>query len=316
MKEIGGYFELDRAWGEEYHKGAIALNSGRHCLEYLIKARNIKKIYLPVFLCSTVKETCEKCNCKYEYYNINETFEPMFEGEINENECIYIVNFYGQISNEQVIDYKSKYKNIIFDNAQAFFQQNVIDIDTLYTCRKFFGVSDGGYLYTDCLLKEELEIDKSYERIHFVLGRFERSAAEFYKESSINNGVFKNENLKLMSKLTHHFLSCINYETVAQVRTNNFVYLNNKLRGVNKLHLKVPYGAFMYPLYLENGEEVKQKLIQKKIYVPTLWSDVFELADNCSIEYKYAKNIVLLPIDQRYNTDDMEYMMEELKCII
>lgn len=49
MKEIGGYIELDEVTGEEYYKKAIALNSGRHCLEYLIKSRKISKLYLPDF---------------------------------------------------------------------------------------------------------------------------------------------------------------------------------------------------------------------------------------------------------------------------
>ena len=36
MKEIGGYIELDTYTGREYHEGALALNSGRNALIYLI----------------------------------------------------------------------------------------------------------------------------------------------------------------------------------------------------------------------------------------------------------------------------------------
>ena len=43
MREIGGYIELEHYQGNEYHKG-IALNSGRNCLRYLIKAKKIQKL--------------------------------------------------------------------------------------------------------------------------------------------------------------------------------------------------------------------------------------------------------------------------------
>ena len=43
MKEIGGYLELDTYSLQMLHDGAIALNSGRNCLAYLIKKKNIKK---------------------------------------------------------------------------------------------------------------------------------------------------------------------------------------------------------------------------------------------------------------------------------
>lgn len=44
MKEIGGYIELDRYNGKMLHDDGILLNCGRNALEYIIKAKNIKKI--------------------------------------------------------------------------------------------------------------------------------------------------------------------------------------------------------------------------------------------------------------------------------
>lgn len=55
-------------------------------------------------------------------------------------------------------------------------------IDTLYTCRKYFGVPDGGYLYTNRHSDIILEQDESYNRMEFLMGRFEKSANEFYND--------------------------------------------------------------------------------------------------------------------------------------
>lgn len=316
MKEIGGYIELDAARGQEYHNEAVALNSGRHCLEYLIKAKNIKKLYIPYFLCASVKNLCDKVNCDCDFYKINSQLRPIFDDVLSCDEYLYIVNYYGQLTDAEIIEYKKRYGNIIVDNAQAFFRKPIDGIDTLYTCRKFFGVSDGGYLYTDTLLDEEISVDVSYERVHYVIGRYEEGAAKFYKESVDNNKFFANEKLRYMSKLTHNLLRNIDYGFVEETRRRNFEYLHNELKTINKLNLFVTNGAFMYPLYVENGKEIKKHLIANKIFVPTLWGDVFDMVKNGSLEWELAENIVPIPIDQRYGIEDMRYIVEEvMRCI-
>jgi hypothetical protein len=51
MRSIGGYFELELPEGNEYHPEAIALNSGRHCFEYILRLRNYQKVYIPYYTC-------------------------------------------------------------------------------------------------------------------------------------------------------------------------------------------------------------------------------------------------------------------------
>lgn len=313
MKEIGGYIELDVSRGQEYHNQAVALNSGRHCLEYLIKAKNIKKLYIPYFLCASVKNLCDKVSCEYDFYKINQDLRPVFDGMLTGGEYLYIVNYYGQLMDDDIKEYKKQYGNIIVDNAQAFFEKPLQNVDTLYTCRKFFGVSDGGYLYTDTSLDEEIPIDVSYDRVHYILGRYEEGAAKFYKESSDNNRFFATEKLRYMSKLTHNLLCNIDYAFVEETRRKNFEYLHNELKTINRLNIFVPNGAFMYPLYVENGKELKKHLIDNKIFVPTLWGDVFDMASEGSLEWDFAENIVPIPVDQRYTTEDMQYILHKIK---
>lgn len=43
MKEIGGYIEMEHYNLPMLHDRAIALNCGRNCLAYLIRAKEIKK---------------------------------------------------------------------------------------------------------------------------------------------------------------------------------------------------------------------------------------------------------------------------------
>ena len=312
MKEIGGYIEFENYFGTVYHEGAVPLNCGRNCLAYLIEAEGIKKIRLPYFLCSSVKNVCLKYGTEVGYYPIDENFRPIID-DLAPDEWLYIVNYYGQISNEEVSLLKQKYSRVIFDNSQSYFQRPADGVPTLYTCRKYFGVPDGAFLYTDKILTRDIPTDESFERIHYILGRYERTAGEFYKESSDNNHFFAHEPIKQMSKLTADLLRSYDYDRILSRRTENFKLLHEKLCGINKLKLTIPEGAFMYPLYIENGAEIRKKLQQMKIFVPTLWGDVFENCDKDSREYDYAENILPLPTDQRYDDDDMKYILEKLQ---
>lgn len=311
MREIGGYIELDRFTGNMLYDDGVKLNCGRNALEYLINAKNIRKMLVPKFMCNSNDEVLKKHNIEVKYFSIGMDFKPIIEKRVDD-EWLYLVNYYGQLSNDYI---KTLGKNIIVDNAQAYFQEPIVGYDTAYACRKFFGVSDGAILFTDCKI-DNLPQDESHTRMGFLLGRFERPASEFYQEYVDNNERFFDETLKRMSKLTDNLLHAIDYEFVKNKRTENFEYLHDNLKHINKLKLIVPKGAFMYPLYIDNGDTVRKKLQSIKIYVPTLWPDVFNLCKENELEYDMAQNILPLPVDQRYGIEDMEYIVKEIgKCI-
>lgn len=311
MKEIGGYLEYEENSSEMLYSDAIHLNCAKNCLVYLIKARDIKKIYIPYFLCDVVEKACEQCNVIVEKYNVDCNFIP---NELpNGDDWIYIVNYYGQIDNVCISEYKKKHKNIIVDNVQAYFQRPLKGVDTLYSCRKFFGVADGAILYTDAVYNGKIEEDESYDRMRFVLGRYEKNASEFYCDYKNNNKLLEKENIKAMSKLTKNILRGIDYDSVIKKRTDNFRFLNNKLSVYNKLNIKNIEGAFMFPFMVDNASELRNILIANKIYVPILWPNVIEETESDTLEYKMAENILPLPCDHRYGIEEMNYIVNIIK---
>ena len=309
MKEIGGYIELDTYTGKMLHGDGIRLNCGRNALAYIIRAKKIKKLYIPKYMCDSCDKVLADNDVEVVYYHIGTDFKPIISSW---NGCLYVVNYYGQLSNEYL---KSLGVNIIVDNAQAYFQKPISGIDTLYTCRKFFGVADGAILYTNKQIDIAIQ-DQSYNRMNFLLGRYDRTAGEFYQEYVDNNQLFKGEPIKLMSKLTENLLHGIDYEMVKKRRTENFTYLHQKFSAINKLSLSVPSGPFMYPLYLTNGAKLRGKLQEKKIFIPTLWPNVCNLCSEIELEYDMAKNILPIPVDQRYGIDEMEYIVSVIENIL
>ena len=314
MREIGGYIELDTYHLPMLHEGALALNCGRNALAYLLRARRIKKLWIPKFICDSVTGVCEREKVPYALYSVGMDFLPAQEIELGEDEWFYFVNYYSQFDNAKISEYAVHYQRVIVDQAQSYFQPPLPGVDTIYTCRKYFGVADGAFLYTDARLPEALPLDESFDRMRFLLGRFERTASEFYGEYAANNDFFHTEPIKRMSKLTRNLLHGIDYERVRAVRRENFAFLHQALGEKNGLRLNDEPGTFMYPLLLANGAEVRKKLQAQKIYIPTLWPDVFTWCGEDEPAYELAKNVLPLPVDQRYGETEMRRMAGEIEA--
>ncbi|QII82421.1 hypothetical protein [Jeotgalibaca arthritidis] len=312
MREIGGYFELDQFINKPYHNNMIELNTGRNALAYLIKAKGIKKVYIPHYLCNSVSGVLKMLSVDYEGYSIDKNFNPLFDKKLEKDQYLYIVNYYGQISNSSIRSFKEQYGAIIIDNTQSFFQKPVQGIDTIYSLRKYFGIPDGAYLSTDKILEEKLEEEKSGHRMNHILGRFEGEASTYYNDFRRNDESFKTLPLKKVSRISRNILGAIDYEAVRLRRNKNFQFLNEILSASNHLNISVPEGPFAYPYYAENGIEIRKKLARKKIYIPTLWPNVLQDKNEKSIEYDYAANILPLPCDQRYGLEDMECIVREI----
>ncbi len=314
MKEIGGYIELDRRSDPMLYEDGIHLNCGRNALAYLIEARRLRAIVLPVFNCDSVTNLCKKYGVNMRFYSITQEFLPE-DVRLEPGEWLYLVNAYGQLRPEQLTALAERYGRVIVDNAQAYFAPPLPGMDTLYTCRKFFGVPDGAILYTDVRLEREIPTDVSHDRMRFLLGRTERPASEFYPEYVENNRRFQAEEIKFMSPLTELLLHNLDYEAIKKKRTENFSRLHERLRGRNQLHLRVPEGAFAYPLMLKEAEERKKALIQARIYIPTLWPNVLRDAAADSFDLRMARDVLPIPCDQRYSVDDMDFICEKLEAL-
>ena len=307
MKEIGGYIGLETFSGEEYYTDLLRLNSARNAMRYLLRARQIGKLYIPFNLCGCIAQICGDDVCPFEYYHTDERFLPEFDKKPGEAEYLLVVNYYGQIDQPTVQSLKVRYGNIILDNTQAFFQRPIPGVDTFYSCRKYFGVPDGSYLSTEARLPEALETDISGDRMRHLLGRFEETAEKYYPRYVENENGFDVRELRAMSELTRNLLRAIDYDRVRERRTANFSFLHENLKSRNRLELTIPEGPFAYPLYSEDGPELRKRLAQEKIYVPLLWPDAAE--SDRPMERNYMQNILPLPCDQRYGPADMERIL-------
>lgn len=314
MKPIGGFFSLELSLGESYHPKAIALNTGRNCLEYVLRCRNYRKVYVPYYTCEVVLEPFHKLGLPYEFYHINQQLEIAESISLGSEEALLYTNYFG-LKQAYVERLARQYgKQLIVDNTQAFYAKPIEGIDTFYTCRKFFGVPDGAYLYTDAKAGFEIEQDVSYDRVSFLMKRLDLGAEAGYADFREQSKQLVGQPIKRMSNLTEQMMKGIDYRSVAQRRRENYKYLHQHFAETNQLSLELDEIAIpmAYP-YLTKDGKLKQKLINERIYVPTYWPNVLEWNKDMDLECVLVRNTCFLPIDQRYGIGEMERIINVIK---
>ena len=316
MNPIGGYFSLELPRYEEYHKDAIKLNTGRNSLEYILRCRKYSKVYIPYYTCDVVLEPFQKLGIAYEFYHINLHLKINENVELKEDEALLYTNYFG-LKQRYIEQLAERYgQQLIIDNTQAFYAKPLDGIDTFYTCRKFFGVPDGAYLYTDKLLDVELEQDQSYERILSLTKRIDLSPEAGYQDFRDTSKALVGQPIKRMSKLTQRMMQGIDYESAAQRRRANYLMLNKALGKENNLELPLEDDAvpMVYPyLVPENG--LREKLIENNIFVARYWPSVLECTAPDDIDYLLAYQMQPLPTDQRYGEEEMNRIILIIKNV-
>lgn len=319
MKPIGGYFglELDQKSLPVWLSLAVGVNSSRHALECILRSIPSKPslVYVPYYTCEVVLEPLIRLGIKYQFYHIDGNFEIESLPAINNDEIIIVNNYFG-IKDDYINDVLARYgDHVIVDNAQAFYHRLNKRNRAIYSPRKFFGVPDGGYALTPDALDFELTQDYSTDRSLHLLRRIDAGAEAGYIEFQKDDSSLTYESLKRMSNLTNGLLKSIDYECVKDKRRGNFRVLHDSLAKLNKLRIpgqdtfECP---MVYPL-LTDDTELRNKLIQSKIFVATYWPNVFKWCTPESVEYRMAANLIPLPVDQRYGIADMQ---EILKVIL
>lgn len=314
MKSIGGYFELEFRQGEHFHKNAIRLSTARQCLEYILRFRKYNKVYVPYYTCDAILEPIRKLEVQYEYYHIDGNLEPLLHKRIGEFEALLYTNYFG-LKQDYIELLSKQYKNLIIDNAQAFFAKPIKGVDTFYSARKFIGVPDGAYLYVDKDIDENFPIYNPINSSKYLVGRLVSDAESFYFDFQESEKKLCNLEIHNMSILSDKILRSLDYYTIIQKRRSNYMYLFHHLNMSNKIHFDISSTddvPMVYPFW-SNKLDWKNELRLKKIYIPIYWKSVLDLMqDEYNIETSLVNSLCAIPIDQRYGKDEMNYIITSI----
>lgn len=316
IKAIGGYFELaDRDCTAGFMPVAgVALNTCRNALEYiLLQLKDAKRIYLPYYTCEAVVEPLKRLPVAYEFYPINEQLEIAVEPVLEKGDYLIANNYFG-IKDAYITQLAEKYGDqLIVDNAQALFASVPAGIKAAYSTRKFVGVADGGFAVGVAAEPAlQLPVDNTSGRNSHLYIRKEKGAEAGFRDYQANECKLDNQPIRRMAPETQTILSGIDYRSIVAKRRQNYQYLSSALDAKNLLRLpsRDTYACPMvYPFMTEN-ETLRAKLIEHKIFVARYWPNVQEWTNADSTAYRLATHVIPLPIDQRYDEQDMQRIID------
>ncbi len=308
--EYGGFIEFPTASAVPYHENAVSLNSGGNSFRYIIRALDICELAVPRYICPIVTKIALQENCKIYFYSIDDSFYPV--NHVPYEIPIVYVNYWGT-NNKQCMQMANVYKYLILDCAQAFFAP-ALGWATFYSPRKFFGVPDGGYaVLPETTGTIALERDTSFAHCLHLLQRADGQCESAYVHFIKNEARIRDLPMRAMSRLTERLLSTIDYELCLKIRRKNFLYLHEMLHNFNRLQIDISDKdiPLAYPLLIP-GKSIRELLLKLKIYIPKYWPDI-SMCYLTMFERFLVTNLLTIPVDHRYNTDDMQYIVDILK---
>jgi hypothetical protein len=316
-QSIGGYFNLEiNDLGSLYHDEAIALNTGRNALEHILNCKKYEHVYIPYFTCDVILEPLEKTATPYTFYNIDGNFLPQLS-KINTNEVLLYTNYFGLMENN-IHFLKEKFDNLIIDNSQAFFDMPHASIPSFYSPRKFFGVPDGGFVYHGTeISSENYPLNYSFERCEHLLKSSEMNKQFSYEAFSMNEKLLINQPIQRMSLLTKKILRGIDFEKNKKIRISNFNYVHQHLKSTNQLTSIIERAQYIcpmvYPYLAEGNTKLRNHLISKNIFIPKYWQNVTSWVEDNSIENRLVEEVLNIPIDQRYNFNQLSFILSVIQ---
>ena len=314
---------------ESFHleEDCYAYSSGRaalyQILKYLKEQKQITHVLLPDYLCSTILVPIHKLGLSYSFFPLNEKLEleiDTFRQAYRNDVAVLLINYFGlqdltsQINHIRSVDEKAI---IIEDDVQAYYEfcKPLGNVDFKYTSlRKTFAIPDGGLVKTHCSLPRDCQ-PCTFGQYKAAAGLMKSMRVDYFDDSvyldiSHPGAELINEELdKCMSLISQKLYAIADIEDVKQRRISNAQYLIKRLdeRGIKPLlpllDDRVP---LFIPIILSNRDEVRRKMFEHEVFCPVHWP-----LDGMSVKRgaDMAKYELSLIVDQRYNKNDMDFMI-------
>jgi len=297
---IGGYFELELPFSREAgrHQGGLAYQSARAAFFALLRSARPRpgRIWMPYFICDAMIAPLRQLGIEVLYYPLDNEFGIAGDVALRGNDWLLYVNYFG-ICSGQVQKTLAHFpvERVVIDCSQAWFEEPASCMANIYSPRKFFGVPDGGILYSNLSVALGHDQDEgSFSRMGHLLKRLAGEPESGYGDYLSAEAGLGDLEPRRMSSLTHRLLASIDQQSAREARNRNYA----------QLHAQVD-APLCYP-FLCTDQKLRGKLLARRIFTPTYWNEVLNRVAPDAIEAGWVKGLIPLPVDHRYGIDEME----------
>lgn len=317
-KSLGGYQGLELPLYEAgLDRFRVKTNSARSALKVILGSLRPKKVWLPAYTCDAVVHSVEQMGIEQEFYRITSTLDVDASVRVSSDECILVVDYFG-LSGSAIYRSLNRFghRNTIVDCSQAYFSEYSEALATFYSPRKFFGLPDGGLLFSDDpRIKQPVGRDNTSEsRMGHLISRLTNSPEKAYKKYLEAEQAIADLPVLGMSELTERLLCAVDYEAAKNTRTWNARYLHSHLGKYNQLDLNFDdiTAPLCYPFLPNVGAAKRAELIANRVFLPCYWPEVLTRVEEGSFEWELVTNGLFLPCDQRYTKHEMDRLVHLL----
>lgn len=313
-ESIGAHFSLGYRRNPSVFTDGWCYASARSGLFAVLSACRPKLLHVPNFICPVVFDACEAACVPIRKYRMNSLLTPELPS-LRAGEIVLVANYFGlseELVKKVVVAFGSE--RVIIDSAQGFFMPHHECLATLYSPRKFLPVADGGVVRSSLSLRvDPADAEASLRRSSYLLSRI-GSAPELsrsaYLEAEKSLGKIGFDG---MSALTRALAETFDLDFIRKTRRENFRTLTYAFGSVNQLTLKLgDQVPLCYPLVINGADKIYGELIKRRVFLPRLWPGVVA---NTGFETQMMESALHLPVDHRYRSVDMDYLVNVIKEI-
>lgn len=342
---IGGEFWIDdKLFNKQLDNfnniNAVFLSGGQSALRFIIQDIEIKQdeyVLMPSYLCPSILHNFNKLNVKFEFYKINKDLSIDLEDvkikiEKYKVKAVVFIDYFGFYHKKETINYLKQLKKqniILIEDAvqMLWFHRNRFIGDYVFNSYRKFLPIDGAIVLCKNVKNYNFIEDKYYESVNlarikktefknFHIGTEEEFLTLYAKAEE---EYYKRESIIGIDERSKQLLSKVDYGYIFRKRKENYCYLydnlisNDKVKIMYKKEWIYDNSVLGFPILIDNRDEVRKKLREFNIYCPVHWDILNEDWSKKYNESRYVSSKILtLPIDQRYDLDDMNRLM----CII
>lgn len=347
IKPIGGeqWFDInlfDNKLDNFKHLKGVLLSGGQGSIQFILEDIDINHdeyILVPAYLCPSILHNFKRLNIKYKFYKVNKDLSIDLN-DIEEKiskfkiKAVFLINYFGFYHHKQTIDYLKQLQKqdiiIIEDAVQMlwFSKKEQFFGDYIFNSYRKFLPIDGSIILCNKNKRYNFKKDSYSENIN--LARIKKTA---FQKFSVGNEkeflslyekaeeeYYKRQNIIGMDGEAKKMLSKVDYKFIFDKRKENYCYLydnlieNNKIQIIYNKKLIEDNSVLGLPVLIENRDEIRKKLRKFNIYCPVHWDILNEGWSGEYINSRYiSRKILTIPIDQRYETNDMKRLVDVIQ---
>ncbi len=337
MREYGSEFDcaiIERGSLRAYFDrfcGKAFVRCGREaiglCAAKIARETGLRVVYMPALSCHSMWQPFADAGFEIRFYPIDEAFLPRPTIAKGERAVLFVMLYYGATDLDYVRSVVRAYPDCVTvaDVTHSCFDAAAYDTGCDYTVismRKSIGIVNGGVALS---AKRELE-QPAYEPNAFT--QLRRKAFDEKLRYGVCKSAECKQNYRAMFAAAEHeidaatrivgadaqsvaqFADC-DVAQIASARKANYRALYRAIERIDGVQPLTPpdladRGApFSLPIAVRDRDAVQRRLAQRGVYAPVLWplADAARATD--AFAAKVEREMLSLPIDQRYAYDDM-----------